>query len=232
VDTNGLISTVAGTGAYGFSGDGGAATNARLGSPCAVAVDGYGNLIIADLENDRIREVDSSGNISTMAGNGQYNYSGDGGAATNASLRSPLGVAVDPKDDIFIADTFNNCIREVIGMGTNFYLNNLSASSAGNYSVVVTSFYGTVTSAVATVTVISSPQNFTAAWNAGLGVQFRFNGTPGYFYALQTATNLIGPANWQAFITNAADSNGNWTFIDSNSVASPARFYRAMLVVP
>ena len=95
VATNGIITTVAGNGGYGYAGDGGAATNASLYYPAGVAVDAAGNLYIADSDNNRIRKVDTNGIITTVAGNGGSGYSGDGGAATNASLDYPDGVAVD-----------------------------------------------------------------------------------------------------------------------------------------
>ena len=86
VGTNGIITTVAGNGTHGYSGDGGAATNAELYDPSGVAVDATGNLFIADYGNNRIRKVGTNGIITTVAGNGTDGYSGDGGAATNAEL--------------------------------------------------------------------------------------------------------------------------------------------------
>ena len=112
VDTNGIITTVAGKGGLGYSGDGGAATNAGLNTPYAVALDALGNLYIADSGNNRIRKVDTNGIITTVAGNGSYGYSGDGGAPTNASLHGPCGVALDALGNLYIADTSNNRIRE------------------------------------------------------------------------------------------------------------------------
>jgi len=110
----GIITTVAGNGNSGFSGDGQAATNASLKSVYGVAVDGFGNLFIADQGNDRIRRVDAvTGIITTVAGNGSVGYSGDGGPATNASLDGPFGVGVDRAGNLFIADTYNGCIRRV-----------------------------------------------------------------------------------------------------------------------
>ena len=108
------ITTVAGNGIPGFSGDGGSATDAQLGRPRGVAVDAEGNIFIADTNNSRIREVNnSSGQITTFAGTGALTYGGDGGLPTNAQLYVPWGVAVDGVGDVFIADTDNNCIREV-----------------------------------------------------------------------------------------------------------------------
>jgi sugar lactone lactonase YvrE len=108
-----IIQTVAGTGVPGFSGDGGPASEARLDSPAAVAIDGSGNLYIADVRNHRIRRVDTEGTISTVAGNGAAGFGGDGGPAVQAQLNQPLGVAVDGQGNLYIADTLNNRIRKV-----------------------------------------------------------------------------------------------------------------------
>jgi cysteine-rich repeat protein len=117
VDTRGIITTVAGTGTLGARGDNRAATQAQLNYPTGVAVDGLGNLYIADTDNHRIRRVDSNGIITTVAGNGTLGYFGDNGAATNAQLASPSGVAVDSADNLYIADTDNHRIRRVSSNG-------------------------------------------------------------------------------------------------------------------
>lgn len=112
--TTGNISTVAGSGSNGFSGDGGPATAAKLYYPYGVAVDMAGNIYIADDVNNRVRKVTAStGNISTVAGNGAAGYSGDGGAAISAALEYPYGVALDTANNIYIADEGNNRIRAV-----------------------------------------------------------------------------------------------------------------------
>jgi len=90
-----VITTVAGAGVAGYSGDGGAATAARLNSPFGVAVDSGGNLYITDTNNHRVRKVTTAGVISTVAGVETVGYSGDGGSAAAAQLNSPTGVAVD-----------------------------------------------------------------------------------------------------------------------------------------
>lgn len=117
VATNGIITTVAGNGTNGYSGDNGAATNAMLCRPCGVTVDSSGNLIIADTENNRIRKVATNGIITTVAGNGSQGYFGDNGAATNAMLYYPQSVAVDSSGNIIIADQPNNAIRKVATNG-------------------------------------------------------------------------------------------------------------------
>ena len=109
----GIITTVAGNGSSGFSGDGGPAISASLSGPIGVALDGTGNLFFADAGNNRIRKVDTSGIISTVAGNGSFGFSGDGGPATSASLSFPFGVALDGSGNLFIADFSNSRIRKV-----------------------------------------------------------------------------------------------------------------------
>jgi len=118
VNSAGIIRTVAGSGARGFSGDGGAAVQAALANESALAVDPAGNLYIADAANSRVRKVSSAGIITTLAGNGLNKFGGDGGAAIRASLNSPQGVAVDAAGNIFIADSLNNRIRKTLADGT------------------------------------------------------------------------------------------------------------------
>ena len=113
----GIISTIAGNGVGGFSGDGAAATAAQINHPYAVAIDGSGNIYIADENNNCIRKINSSGVISTIAGNGTLGYSGDGGAATAAELSLPRGVAVDGLGNVYIADYGNCMIRKVDNSG-------------------------------------------------------------------------------------------------------------------
>ena len=114
VDANGTITTIAGTGRAGFSGDGGPAVKVQLYTPRGVAVDGVGNLYIADRVNHRIRRVDAAGIITTIAGTGRIGFSGDGGPAGGAQLFSPDGVAVDGAGNLFITDSGNRRIRKVI----------------------------------------------------------------------------------------------------------------------
>ena len=129
VDTSGIITTVAGNGNRGFSGDGGPATDASFYHPWAVAVDSAGNIYIADYYDHRIRKVDNSGIITTVAGNGNEGFSGDGGPATDASLYWPYGVAVDSAGNIYIADYRNNRIRKV---GIQLTFHTLLHTTAGD----------------------------------------------------------------------------------------------------
>ncbi len=113
VDEKGIITTIAGTGTAGFSGDGGPATQAQLNLPSGIALDNKGNIFIADRSNNRVRKIDANGVISTYAGNGDTGYSGDAGPAVKARVDRPFGVATDDKGNLFIADRGNNRIRKV-----------------------------------------------------------------------------------------------------------------------
>jgi sugar lactone lactonase YvrE len=119
ISPNGIINTVAGNGTVGYSGDGGSATAAQISSPSSVTVDSVGNLYIADFGNNRVRKVSlPSGLITTVAGNGSFNYSGDGGPATNAQVGYPVGTAVDGLGSVYFADFKNQRIRKVSSTGT------------------------------------------------------------------------------------------------------------------
>lgn len=118
VNTSGIISTIAGNGTGNFSGDGGPATDAEINNPFDVTIDTSGNIYIADHGNNRIRMVNTTGIINTIAGNGTANYSGDGGPATAAELKSPYGVAVDASNNIYIGDSFNQRIRKLSAIPT------------------------------------------------------------------------------------------------------------------
>lgn len=110
----GLITTVAGNGTAGYSGDNGRAITASLNQPSAVAADSNGNLYIADTANSAIRKVDlQTGLITTVAGNGTAGFSGDNGPASAAQLDQPRGITVDPLGNLFISDTGNQSIREI-----------------------------------------------------------------------------------------------------------------------
>lgn len=129
---SGKIQTVAGNGQEGYSGDGGAATAAQLDDPFGVFVDGSGNLFIADTDNSIIREV-SGGTINTVAGTpGGFGYTGDSGPATAAQLDEPEGVFVDGSGNIFIADTLNSVIREVVAANGN--IQTVAGNGTAGYS--------------------------------------------------------------------------------------------------
>jgi len=131
--SSGDIGIVAGDGNAGYYGDGGAATSAYLYYPQGIAVDASGNLYIADTSNYVIRKVTAStGNISTIAGNGTSGYTGDGGAATSAELGTPRGLALDSSGNIYIGDTYYNVVRKVtISTG---YISTVAGNGSTGYS--------------------------------------------------------------------------------------------------
>jgi hypothetical protein len=113
VDTVGVITTIAGTGKQGFSGDGGPATEARLDHPAGVAVDPKGRIYIADEGNHRVRRINRHGIITTVAGNGRRGYGGDGGPAKKAALGSAISVLLDANGNLYITSVDCRCIRMV-----------------------------------------------------------------------------------------------------------------------
>lgn len=115
VNTSGIISTLAGNGTLGYSGDGGPANAAQLASPCGLAVDQNGDVFIADTGNDVIREVTPGGNIVTAYGTNTRGYAGDGGGANNAEFYSPTGLAIDIFGTLYVSDTGNHVIRQISG---------------------------------------------------------------------------------------------------------------------
>ena len=131
IDSSGTITTLAGTGRRGFSGDGGTAVAARLNYPNGVAVDGAGNLYIADSDNHRIRRIDSSGTITTIAGTGERGFNGDGATASSAQLSYPTGMAIDRAGNLVFADTGNHRIRRIDSSGT---ITTLAGTGEGDFS--------------------------------------------------------------------------------------------------
>jgi sugar lactone lactonase YvrE len=122
VTARGTITTVAGNGAWVFvgrGGDGAPARNAVLSVPQGVAVDRAGNLYISDGGNSRVRKVNTAGTISTLAGNGRTGFGGDGGPATRAKLNGPAGVALDDAGNLYLADTGNQRVREIVAPRVN-----------------------------------------------------------------------------------------------------------------
>ncbi len=113
INTSGVINTIAGSGTGGYTGDGGAATAARLNQPNGVDIDANGNLLIADFSNHAVRKVTPAGIITTIAGTGSAGFSGDGGPATAAQLHNPTGVVAENTGRIFISDYYNERVRVI-----------------------------------------------------------------------------------------------------------------------
>jgi len=220
VNTAGIISTIAGNGTPGYSGDGTAATTAQLSYPQGVVADAAGNLYIADASNYRIRKVNTAGIISTVAGNGIPGYAGDGEDAIAAELAFPTGVALDGSGNLYIADAYNNVIREVnlasgvistvAGNGKAGYSGDGGMAAAaelylpvgivldGSGNLFISDFYNNVVREVNVSGIISTV--------AGNGI----NGYNGDGEAA-TAAKLNGPA------CVASDASGNLFIADQNN---------------
>lgn len=131
VSTSGIITTIAGTGTPGFSGDGGPATQAQLSDAQGIAVDQAGNLYVADTGNYRVRKISTAGTIATVAGNGLYRYSGDGGPSVSATLNGSTGIAVDPTNNLYIVTTASHVVRRV---GPGGIISTVAGNGIGSFS--------------------------------------------------------------------------------------------------
>ncbi len=120
INSAGIISTFAGNGRYGYSGDGGAATDAEFSDPAGICADDSGNIYVADIFNERVRKMNTAGIITTFAGNGIRGFTGNGTPATSATLYYPTAVAADHHGNLYIADADNSVIRKVNASGIIF----------------------------------------------------------------------------------------------------------------
>jgi hypothetical protein len=255
VNPSGIIATMAGKHSLGagYSGDGGAATNAALNNPTGVWANSAGTLYIADYYNNVIRVVATNGIITTFAGKQSIGggYSGDGGAATNAALDNPAGVALDGLANLYIADAHNNVIRKVTGSGINgnstngsLTLTDVQLGMAGNYQVTVSNPAGSITSSNALLTVLAPPAftqqpgsrtnaagttatfTATASGTLPLAWQWQKNGTN-----LSNGGKVAGATTNTLTLTNVQDAdNASYTLVITN-VAGSLTSSPALLVV-
>ena len=182
INTSGIISTVAGSGAPGYSGDGGAATAAALYLPFGLAIDAGNNLYISEYGNSVVRKVDTSGIITTFAGNGSFTYGGDGGAASAAALFNPEELKFDAAGNLYIADYNNNRVRKVYlstpalvaAPDTLIFGCTLVSASSATMATAITGMYLSPASGTITVT---APGNFEvsrdgAAWGSSCTISY------------------------------------------------------------
>jgi uncharacterized protein (TIGR03437 family) len=216
VNSSGIITTIAGNGASGLAGDGGSAVNAELNGPVGVAVNSAGTLFVADNGNQRVRQISASGVIGTFAGNGDYQFSGDGGPASAATLSAPGGIALDAEGNLFLTD--GNRVRKIVPSGIittvagtgvpEFSGDGGPASLAGlTFPVAVASdFSGDLyISEYSHVRKVNSSGTISTV--AGNGY---FGSTPNGASALQTGLNPFGVA---------VDNSGNlFIYVADNSV--------------
>ena len=218
--STGLISTVAGTGTYGYNGDGISATSAQLAEPEGIALDAAGNLFIADNGNQRIREVNATTHlISTVAGTGVAGYNGDGIAATSAELSYPVGVAVDAAGDLFIGDLLNNRVREVTIAAATITVTQatptVTVADAGGV------FNGSPFAATATVAgVVNGVDNTPGSTLEGVSLTLTYYaGTTATGTPLSGAPSIVGTYTVVASFSGSLDySSANATFSISQAL--------------
>jgi uncharacterized protein (TIGR03437 family) len=191
--SNGIITTVAGNGTPGFSGDNGPATSAQLYLPYGVAVDSAGNLYIGDSGNNRIRKV-SNGVIATVAGNGTFGFSGDNGPATSAQLANPYGVAIDSAGNLYIGDSGNSRIRVSAPLPIIKSVVNAASYATGPVSPgEMVTIFGTALGPATAASATMDPATGKLATNIG-GVQVLFDGTPApMIYAASGQVSAVVP---------------------------------------
>ena len=198
VYTTGVMNTFAGNYGIGYTGDGGIAYKASLTSPSSVAVDKTGNVYLTEPYDGTIRQVNTNGIINTIVGLDVQGFSGDGATASKALLNTPMGVAVDPSGNLYIADTLNNRIRKVVGFAGNI------STLAGNGVLSYAGDGGPAKSAL-----FNSPQ--------GVAVD-----TAGNFYISDTGNNVVRKVSSNGTISNFA-GNGTAGFGGDGNAATGAQ---------
>ncbi len=215
--SNTAISLFAGNGTSGYSGDNGAATSASLQDPEGLAVDSQGNVYIADTMNNVIRKVNTSGTITTVAGNGTWGYSGDGGSALSAQLYRPTAVAVDHSGNIFIADWANGRIREVNTSGIIATIAGGGTQTGGTYTGPATSAQlaprGVAVDSSGNVYIADGTNEIIRKVTSGTISTVAGNGTVGYSGDGGPATSAS--LNYPTAI--AVDAGGNLYIADSDN---------------
>lgn len=212
----GIVTTIVGSGAQGYSGDGGPATSAALFGPRGIVDDGGGNLYFSDVGNNVIRKVDAAGIITTVAGGSTYGYSGDGGPAVGATLLSPFAVAVDSSGNLFVADTGNRVVRKVTATPASvaFASTIVGATSTDSPRTVTVSNTGT---AALSFSVPASGINpaITAGYTLGSSSTCPQISASGHTAALATGTSCTAVVSFHPVAVSATNA-GSLTLTDDS----------------
>ena len=234
VGTNGIITTFAGNGPGFYRGDGAPATSASLAAPSGLAFDGSGNLLIAATGggDGGVRRIDDRGIIRSIVGGDrahQFNpMLGDGVPALRA-LVYPYALALDALGNLYFTEPSSQSLRKVPLGSPNLPLTSAGPSAAGAYQVIVTSPFGSVTSAIANISITLPP--LSAALTADT-VVFSFSGTPGRLFILLSADKLESKTQWVYADGATADSNGRVAFHPQSVGSGQSGFFRVTLITP
>jgi len=220
VDSSGIISTIAGTGVAGYSGDGSAASSAQLSNPNSIAVDNSGNIYIGDSNNYRIRKINSSGIISTIAGTGVSGYSGDNSAASSAKITKIYSITINGIGDIYFTDHFNNVIRKINSSGII-----TSVPGSGSYGIAIDSI-GNIYASIDN-NIYKTNTSGIQSQIAGAGIGYSGDGGPSYFAKLNSVSCIAFDNSGNLYITDTGNNrvrviylNGlnQWSMIGSSRI--------------
>jgi sugar lactone lactonase YvrE len=241
--SGGTITTVAGNGTAGYSGDNGPATSAELNNPTGIAVDAAGNLYIADTVNQVVRQVNPAGKISTIAGeNGAgAGYSGDTGTAVTAQLNSPTAVVLDSSGNIYIADSGNNTIREITAgtintvsatSGTVVHPDGVAVDGAGNLYVADTDDRRVIEVSNGVFSVVAGNEAVGFAGDDGLAVNAKFDDpfgvavdSAGYVYIADTFNSRIRKVALDGTVSTIAGTGYPAYFGDGGQATSASLYF-------
>ncbi len=185
IDTFGIITTVAGNGSASFNGDNIAATSAAVSMPHCIALDAAGNMYITEAGSNRVRKVNTTGTITTIAGNGLAGYAGDNGPATNASLEFPYGIALDAAGNVFFADSYYGVVRKIDAAGiiTTIAGNTAATSLGDNGPATAANINGVIGIAISadnTMYLSSVDNKLIRKIEGGIITSFAGNGSSGF----------------------------------------------------
>lgn len=223
--TSGIITTIAGSGAEGYSGDGGPATSAALFGPRGVVEDGGGNLYFSDVGNSVIRKIDAAGIITTVAGGSTYGYSGDGGPAIGATLLGPFAIAVDSTGNLFIADTGNRVVRKVTASPASMAFASTAVGTTSTDSPHTVAVSNTGTAAL-TFSVPATGINpaITAGYTLGLSGTCPQISASGHTAALAAGTSCTELVSFHPVAVSPTNTGSLTLLDDSFNVASATQF--------